>query len=36
MENKPMWKADFERQKAQGKVKDESEYIKRKVNDFFN
>jgi len=36
MENKPMWKADYERQKAQGKVKDESDYIKSKVNDFFN
>jgi RHS repeat-associated protein len=36
LENKQIWKADYERQKAQGKVKDESDYIKSKVNDFFN
>ncbi len=36
LENKQMWKADYERQKVQGKVKDESDYIKSKVNNFFN
>ena len=36
MENKQMWQADYERQKAQGKVQSESEYIQKKVNDFFN
>ncbi|MBX3257676.1 MAG: hypothetical protein KF862_26345, partial [Chitinophagaceae bacterium] len=36
LENRQMWKADYERQKAQGKVKDESDYIRSKVNDFFN
>ncbi len=35
-ENKQMWQADYERQKAQGKVRNESEYIQNKVNDFFN
>ncbi len=36
LENRQMWQADYERQKAQGKVKSESEYIQKKVNDFFN
>lgn len=36
LENNQMWKADYERQKAQGKVKNESEYIRKKVNDFVN
>jgi len=36
LENNHMWKADYERQKAQGKVKNESEYIRKKVNDFIN
>jgi len=36
IENKQMWQADYERQKAQGKVKSESEYIESKVNDFRN
>jgi RHS repeat-associated protein len=36
LENKQMWQADYERQKAQGKVKNEAEYIKSKVNDFSN
>jgi len=36
MENRQMWQADYERQKAQGKVKNEAEYIKSKVNDFVN
>jgi len=36
IENRQLWQADYERQKAQGKVKNESEYIRKKVNDFFN
>ena len=36
IENRTMWRADYERQKSQGKVKDEAEYIKSKVNDFRN
>jgi len=36
IENKQMWQVDYERQKAQGKVKSESEYIQKKVNDFYN
>lgn len=36
LENRQMWQADYERQKAQGKVKNEAEYIKSKVNDFNN
>jgi hypothetical protein len=36
LENKQMWQADYERQKAQGKVKNEAEYIQTKVNDFKN
>jgi RHS repeat-associated protein len=36
IENRQLWQADYERQKAQGKVKSESEYVRKKVNDFFN
>jgi RHS repeat-associated protein len=36
LENRQSWQADYERQKAQGKVKSEAEYIKSKVNDFVN
>lgn len=36
MGNRQLWQADYERQKTQGKVKSESEYIRNKVNDFFN
>jgi RHS repeat-associated protein len=36
LENKQLWQADYDRQKAQGKVKNEAEYIKSKVNDFVN
>jgi RHS repeat-associated protein len=36
LENRQLWQPDYERQKAQGKVKSESEYIKSKVNDFVN
>ena len=36
IENKQMWKADYEQQMAQGKVSSESDYIKKKINDFFN
>ncbi len=36
IENRQLWQADYERQKSQGKVKNESEYIRKKVNDFFN
>jgi hypothetical protein len=36
IENRQMWRADYERQKAQGKVTNEADYIKSKVNDFRN
>lgn len=36
LENRQVWQADYDRQKAQGKVKNEAEYIKSKVNDFVN
>ncbi|KIC89107.1 hypothetical protein HY58_18695 [Flavihumibacter sp. ZG627] len=36
IENKQMWRTDYERQKAQGKVNNEADYIKSKVNDFRN
>ena len=36
LENKQLWQADYERQRAQGKVKNEADYIKSKVNDFVN
>jgi len=36
LENRQSWQADYERQKAQGKVKNEADYIKSKVNDFVN
>ena len=36
IENKQMWQADYDRQKSQGKVSSESDYINKKVNDFRN
>ena len=35
-ENKKMWQADYDRQKAQGKVSSEADYIRSKINDFKN
>jgi RHS repeat-associated protein len=35
-ENKQMWQADYDRQKAQGKVNSEADYIRSKINDFRN
>lgn len=35
-ENSPAWKPDYERQLKQGKVKNEAEYIRKKVNGFMN
>ena len=36
IENKQMWQADYDRQKSQGKVTSESDYINKKINDFRN
>jgi len=36
LENRQRWQADYDRQKAQGKVKNEDDYIKSKTNDFIN
>lgn len=35
-ENSAAWKPDYERQLKQGKVKNEAEYIKKRVNGFMN
>lgn len=35
-ENSAAWKPDYERQLKQGKVKNEAEYIQKKVNGFMN
>jgi RHS repeat-associated protein len=36
LENRNIWNADYERQKSVGKVKDENDYINKKINDFIN